>query len=413
MAIKKSPGVSLYVISILFTCFAFFQQTLPINASDHFQMDFGISAQSFVYVSSLFFISYALMQLPGGLLLDRYGIPSVLPLGIAFATLGVAIFWSSSQTWMIGFGRILTGLGCSIAYISGIYVSSSFFSKARLTLLICFLECSATIGGLIAARPLQLAISTLGWTTVGSINIALCMLLLVWSYLSTKTMEKTNKKNQPNMTQLLQGIIRILRNKTMLLIFGYSFCTWFVMMSFPGYWFKDYLKAVHQYSTITSLALVETYWSSFLMACLGVGVFSRYFKRPKVILLLLSGTAFLTYLAMAQPYLFSYWGLTLFSIFGGISASGIIIAFSLIPSLIESNYHGTGVAINNTFVVLGGYAGQTLFGVLVNKMDISRYLNILEGSHIEPYHYSALLIYLLFTLFALIFAILIRQTKTM
>ena len=317
---KCSSKISLYIICVIFTCFTFFQQTLPINAADHFYIDLGITSQNFVYFSSLFFISYALMQLPGGILLDRYGVQYVLPIGIVFATLGVTIFWHSSHDWTIGLGRMLAGLGCSIAYISGIYVASSLFEKKRLPLLICFLECSATIGGLIAARPLQLAINNLGWAAVGVLNIALCLLLFVWSYFSIKALQETITISfTPNAKKcklpMLHGIMHILKNKTMLFIFGYSFCTWFVMMSFPGYWFKDYLQAMHQYSTATSLTLVEIYWASFLIACLGVGVLTRYLNMSSNLLLLLSSIAFLTYLAMAQPYLFSYSGLALFSIF--------------------------------------------------------------------------------------------------
>lgn len=409
---KKSNSIrQIYLITLIFTCFTFFQQTLPISAVDHFQLNFGIKVSDFIYATSLFFISYALMQLPGGIILDRYGVKYVLPLSISITTLGVIVFWFSTNEWMIGLGRIVTGFGSSIAYISGIYVASCFSEKSKLALLICFLESSANIGGLIAAMPLQIAINNLGWLNVGLMNIALCLALLIWSILASKDFAKTLPSNSVSMKKIFDEIFYIFKNKRMLFIFGYSFCTWFVIMSFPGYWFKDYLQIMHQYSVMDSLNLVEIYWGFFLVACLMVGIFARSLQSSKIILLFLASTGFLTYLIMAQPYLFSNTGLILFSLFGGISASGIIIAFSLIPWLIPFNFQGAAVALNNTFIIVGGYIGQILFGFFVKNVNINHFFHIISDNKIEPYHYTALLIYLIFTFFALIFAFFIWKSK--
>lgn len=124
---KSFIGLKLYIIALLFTTLSIFLQVIPIDSAKHFQDKLLISSSDFVYLSSLFFISYSMMQLPGGILFDKYGLKYVLPISIIIASVSVILYWGSSSTWMVGASRVMAGLGCSVAYISGIYIAANFF----------------------------------------------------------------------------------------------------------------------------------------------------------------------------------------------------------------------------------------------------------------------------------------------
>lgn len=101
---------------------------------------------------------------------------------------------------------------------------------------------------------------------------------------------------------------------------------------------------------------------------------------------------------MSVPVLFNAFELTIFCILGGLSAAGIVLGFSLIAYLVDTDKLGRSIAINNTFIVLGGCFAQVVFGAVKN-ISIIR-LQFLDG--IDIHYYDGLLFLLVFTLLSLL-----------
>jgi hypothetical protein len=155
--------------------------------------------------------------------------------------------------------------------------------------------------------------------------------------------------------------------------------------------------------------MVETYWMSFLITSFIIGYCTKSDKSAKVNLLIVAGLGVLAFAIMAIPVLFNRLEILLVILAAGISATGIIIAFSLVPRFVAAELEGTAVAMNNTFVVFGGYCGQVSFGWMVNHFDISNYFDIIHDKNIDHNHYSALSLYVIATALSFIFAILITR----
>ncbi len=412
---QRLTGVMLYVIAITFAALTIFLQVVPIETASYFQSKFVISSSKFVYLSSLFFIPYSFMQLPGGMLFDKYGLKYILPVCIGVTLIGTSIYWYATNAWLIGGGRIISGLGCSVAYISGIYAATKYFPSRRLPLLIGILEAFSTLGSIVAAKPLHWLIKTCGWNMAGVIIIGFCIGLSGLALIFTRhlTNEDPKASRQESFIGLMKQTISLLKNRNLLLIFFYSFCTWLIIMSFAGYWLKDYMIAVHHYNEQTALKLVEIYWTSFLITSLIVGYYIHDHHIAIKAILCLSLIGFVAYLSMAVPIIFSYITIIFIAVAGGVSGTGVIIAFALLPRFTPPAMNGTAVALNNTFVVLGGYFGQVLFGLILGKFNLDHYLQGIISKHgIEPHFYSAMLIYVVFATCSLVSAFLILTRNT-
>ena len=160
-------------------------------------------------------------------------------------------------------------------------------------------------------------------------------------------------------------------------------------MSFAGYWLKEYLVEMHHYSANKALSLVEVYWLSFFIASLIIGYIANNYAKAKLVVFVLAIVGFISYLFMSIPVLFNYIELFMVVTFAGISATGVIVAFSLVPRFAKPEFCGAAIALNNTFVVLGGYVGQLLFGIILKKIDLDKYLAGSLGQHgIESHYYS-------------------------
>ncbi|MBX9597814.1 MAG: MFS transporter [Burkholderiales bacterium] len=404
----KSLGLKIYIIAILFSSLSIFIQSIPITTADNFESALLLSHSKFVYLTSLFFIPYSIMQLPGGILFDKYGLKYILPSAIFITSIGIVLYWFAPTTSVLVASRFIAGFGCSVAYIAGVYAAARYFSSKKLAILISILELVSTAGSLVAANPLAFGLKHLGWNITGFIIISIYLGLFICALVFAKKLPSQNYSHL-SLWQSLLNAFTLFKNKSLLCIFAYSFLTWYVIMSFAGYWLHDYLMIMHNYSNSYSLSMVETYWMSFLITSFIIGYCTKSDKSAKVNLLIVAGLGVLAFAIMAIPVLFNRLEILLVILAAGISATGIIIAFSLVPRFVAAELEGTAVAMNNTFVVFGGYCGQVSFGWMVNHFDISNYFDIIHDKNIDHNHYSALSLYVIATALSFIFAILITR----
>ncbi|MFQ6548119.1 MFS transporter [Aestuariibius sp. 2305UL40-4] len=154
----------------LFFLYEFVARIEPSIATGEISDDLGLSATGFGLISSLFFWTYAPMQLVVGLLLDRYGLRRfVLPAILACAS-GTAMVGLASTPVVAGAGRVLTGFGASFAFVSALFVVNHWFAPQRFALLSGLVNAIGMTGAAIGAVVLTEFVSVFGWrqTFVGT-----------------------------------------------------------------------------------------------------------------------------------------------------------------------------------------------------------------------------------------------------
>lgn len=403
----------LYLLSMAFSMFAIFLQMIPLQTAPYFQSTLNIDLTDFIFYASLFFVSYSILQIPSGVLFDKYGLKVILPTFIILTSISVVIYWFSHTVWLIGFSRILAGIGTSVAYISGITIAAKYFSTKRLAFLIGLLEAVSTLGSIVATNPLNWLLTNIGWHYTGMIIIGFSIVLsgcALWLVMLIKPVN--NNQVQYSWKETFLQIRLLLKNRRLLVVFLYSFFTWLIIMSFAGYWLKYYLISMHSYTEMMSLTLVEHYWTSFLVLGLVIGYFAHDYQKAKWAVLIVATIGFIAYALMCIPILFNYYGILCVVWMGGISATGVIVAFSFVPQYVRPELCGTAIALNNMFVVLGGYVGQIVFGAVVKHLSVNKYIHaFLISQGVEPSYYIALLIYLVAAFISLVCAIFIFRSK--
>ena len=112
---------------VLFFMYQFIVRVSPGVMQDDIMRRFSISALEFGFLSSIFYVAYALMQLPVGVLLDRYG-PRFTAAGfLSMILIGLLVF-IYAQTWTIALlGRALIGMGSAGGLLSTAKVARMWF----------------------------------------------------------------------------------------------------------------------------------------------------------------------------------------------------------------------------------------------------------------------------------------------
>ncbi|SMG62862.1 Major facilitator superfamily MFS_1, partial [methanotrophic bacterial endosymbiont of Bathymodiolus sp.] len=89
--------------------------------------ELGLTAGQLGFLASAYFLSFAIMQLPVGVMLDRYGPRRVEAVLIGFAALGALLFAVADSYLVLWLGRALIGVGVSACLMAAVKAYSLYF----------------------------------------------------------------------------------------------------------------------------------------------------------------------------------------------------------------------------------------------------------------------------------------------
>ncbi|MFT4081419.1 MAG: MFS transporter [Nocardioides sp.] len=171
-------GLSVYVLAV------FHRSSLAVAglvATDRF----GISAGQLATFTMLQLLVYAGMQIPVGLLVDRYGPRTVLTIGALVLSVAQAGFAFADSYPLALLARTFVGMGDAMTFICVLRLVSSWFPLRRVPLVSQLTGNIGQLGALAAAVPMTWALGHLGWTAayltaaaIGPVLVVLVRLLL-------------------------------------------------------------------------------------------------------------------------------------------------------------------------------------------------------------------------------------------
>jgi sugar phosphate permease len=164
------------ILATAFFLMSFNRVTTGVLAED-LTRAFGLTATELSILHSSFFYVYAALQLPAGLLVDRYGPRRVSSTGIVVMSVGVCGF-ALSGSLVSGFlTRTLVGIGGSVIYLSILRFGANWFRTDEFATVVGISIALSGMGGLAATTPLALLVEAAGWRaatfTAGGVGLLL------------------------------------------------------------------------------------------------------------------------------------------------------------------------------------------------------------------------------------------------
>ena len=124
---------------------------------------FNIGAAQFATLGSMYFYAYFIMQIPSGILADKFGPKKTVAIFSLLAAAGSIIFGLASTITIAYIGRFMVGIGVSVVFICLIKIQSRWFYAKNFALMVGFAGLAANVGAVLAQTPLVIAASTFGW----------------------------------------------------------------------------------------------------------------------------------------------------------------------------------------------------------------------------------------------------------
>src|SRR5436305_1258841 len=125
---------------------------------------FGVSASLLATLSVAQLAVYAVMQVPVGLLLDRYGPRRLLAAGALLMAAGQLAFALVPDVGSAVAARMLIGVGDAMTFISLVRVVATWFPPRRNPVVVQLTGVLGMLGSLASAVPLVVLLRDAGWT---------------------------------------------------------------------------------------------------------------------------------------------------------------------------------------------------------------------------------------------------------
>jgi MFS family permease len=164
---------------------AFLQRVSPQSVSLNFMHDFGTDAAGVAMLASSYFWGYTLMQIPAGLLVDRYGVKRVVLCSMVASSLGSAAFALAPNLLDVFAARLVIACGDALVFTALLKLVAQSFADERFGVMSGISQVSGYVGGVIATTPLAAAVTGFGWRAcflfiacVGLMNLAFAKVVL-------------------------------------------------------------------------------------------------------------------------------------------------------------------------------------------------------------------------------------------
>ena len=142
---------------------------------------FGITATQLALFTVLQLLVYAGLQVPVGVLLDRFGPRKLLLLGLALMTGGQLAFAFATTFPLAVVARVVLGAGDAMVFVSLIRLVAVWFLVRQAPVVTQLTGQFGQLGAIAAAAPLSIALHHFGWTKAfaGASSIGLLLMVVV------------------------------------------------------------------------------------------------------------------------------------------------------------------------------------------------------------------------------------------
>ena len=154
---------------------SYFFRNIDALISHDLDVDLKLGAAHLGLLTSVYFLAFAFVQIPAGILLDRFGPRRVQSTLLLFAAIGAALFGLASRFEFLLIGRALIGFGVAGSLIAGLKAIALWFPKDRLPLVNgCFIMIG-TLGVISATVQAEWLLHFIGWKTLFVSLAGLCV----------------------------------------------------------------------------------------------------------------------------------------------------------------------------------------------------------------------------------------------
>src|SRR4051812_29652465 len=124
--VSSGRVLAAWTVASLFFLYAFVHRVSPSVMVEELMRDFAVGAAVLGNLSAFYFYTYAGLQIPVGLLMDRIGPRRLTTAAALLCAVGSLLFAVSDTVALASFGRALIGAGAGFSFVGALAVATQW-----------------------------------------------------------------------------------------------------------------------------------------------------------------------------------------------------------------------------------------------------------------------------------------------
>ncbi len=327
--------------------------------------EIGLDAAQLGLLTSAYFLTFGIFQLPLGMLLDRFGPRRTEAVLLLFAALGALVFAVADSAGGLTLGRALIGLGVSACLMGAFKAFVLWFPKERLPLVNGLQMAAGGLGALAGTAPVELALQVTTWRGVFVVLAILTASVAVAIFLVVP--ERGEHKTNTRIAEQFGGVREIFRSLVFWKVAPWTVTVQATFLSVQSLWVGPWLRDVaglERATVATYLALVAC---AMIAGWVIIGFITDRVSRLGIRPIHVAAIGMTGFMLLLLPLIFQWTSaaLPVCMLFGFFGTAGIlpyaVLSQSFAPEL--AGRVNTGL---NLLVFLGAFAAQWGIGALID-----------------------------------------------
>src|SRR3990167_2936089 len=369
----------------IYYCYEYLLRITPSVMEDALRSHFALSASGFGLLSAFYYYAYVPLQIPVGILLDRYGPKLLITLACLICVIGTFIFAGSNLFWLAATGRFLVGFGSAFAFVGVLKLATIWLPEDKLGMVAGIASALGTIGAMLGDNVMGALVIKFGWRETVNLSAYFGMVLVfvLWFGIQDRRRYQRESGTIQNFRKSIRDLVVIIRNPQ-IWINGMIGCLLYLPTTvFGELWGIPYLEHAHGLSVEGASFANSLVFFGFMIGAPLMGLISDKLKRRRYPLLIgATCAAVLMLIVLYSPGL-SQVNINILLFLLGLFYSSQCLVFAVGRELSPNEAAGTAMATTNMMVMLGAMVLQPLIGALLDFSVASRSGGAMYGLAID------------------------------
>ncbi|TNF65694.1 MAG: MFS transporter [Gammaproteobacteria bacterium] len=365
----------IWSLGAIFFFIEYFLRVAPSVIHHQLMVEFHIDAFDLGVLSASFYYAYILMQLPVGVVTDRFGPRKMLIFNTALCAFSCILFAFADDITTAVIARLLMGFSAAFAFVGTLKLCINWFDVKTFALLAGLTQAAGMVGAAVGDAPMSLLFNSVGWRPS---MLAFALLLIILSLVMFFTLKNHPKsiyltdEDDPEQIRRKSTIFEHLKRT-----FSYPQlwlnCLFIGLLygptaMFAENWGVGYTSAFHGYGIDKSAFLVGLIFIGLAIGCPIAGALADRWRSRVKVMRLSAICCFILMCIIIYVSAIPFWLLIICYFFYGIFNSGIVASYTVSAELVPGSLSATALGITNMASVFIGMLLVQIVGSILKNL---------------------------------------------
>ncbi len=330
--------------------------------------DIGLSAADIGLLTSVYLLTFALFQIPLGVLLDRFGPRRVNAALLLIAAAGAAIFAVGEDRSTLVAGRAMIGLGVSACLMGSFKVITQWYPQDRWPVCNAMILAAGGLGAVAGTAPVEWALSVTNWRGVFLVLAAVTVIISLIIFIVVPDRQEGVSKS--SFREQLQEMGMVYRSPAFRALVPLVISATAANLAIQGLWAGPWLRDVAGLDRDGVVGVLAILNVGLLLGVVLTGIVAAAARRLNLTLGQLLG-AYTVAFCILQGLIVAEAPISpaaLWFLFGFLSY-GMIYSYPMLAGHFPLAFAGRANTAINLVAFVGGFCAQFGIGAIIDQFD--------------------------------------------